>query len=70
MPDDLERIEAGAFERTDIQAVVIPAYCTYIGAGAFANCPDLIYAEYSEGTEIEDDAFGENVIKTIRILEK
>lgn len=70
MPDDLERIEAGAFEGTDAQAVFVPENCSYIGVGAFANCPNLVYAECFEETELEENAFGENVIRMIRKVEK
>ena len=70
MPEDLDRIEAGAFEGTDAQAVLVPESCAYIGAGAFANCPNLVYAEWFEETELEEDAFGENVIRKSRKVEK
>jgi len=70
MPQDLERIEARAFEGTDVQAVLIPASCTYIGTGVFTNCPNLVYIEYYEGTEFENEVFGGNVIKMIRTIER
>ena len=57
LPEDLERIEDEAFMNGAFEAVVIPDGCTYVGHRAFANCLNLVYVSYPQGTVIEDDAF-------------
>lgn len=57
LPDDLTRIEDGAFQGGAFQVVIIPDGCTSIGSMAFAYCQNLRYVSYKEGTIIAEDAF-------------
>ena len=57
LPEDLKRIEDNAFDGTNIQAVIIPDGCSYIGSKAFGNCKNLVYVTYARDTVIEDNAF-------------
>ena len=61
LPEDLTKIEAGAFEGIDAEAVIIPDSCTEVGAGAFRNCLKLSYVSYKQGTLIDDSAFERTV---------
>ncbi len=42
LPEGLERIEAQAFAGTPMAAVNIPASCSYLGSGVFADCTNLV----------------------------
>ena len=57
IPDGVRRIEAGAFEGTDCEAVFVPAGCVSIGSQAFANCGRLLRVYVPVSTEVADDAF-------------
>lgn len=59
LPASLKRVEESAFEGIAAQAVIVPQGCEYIGSKAFKDCPNLVYIEYYEGTEVADDAFAE-----------
>lgn len=63
LPNDLMVIESEAFAGTAAEVVFIPSGCTAILAGAFDNCPNLIYAVLPVAQEIEiaPDAFPEGV---------
>lgn len=58
LPGALQVIGEEAFAQCDMQAVVIPQGCIYIGKRAFADCGNLIYVTIPESVaQIEDDAF-------------
>ena len=58
LPDDLKTIGTEAFRGSACDAVIIPDGCTTIDAGAFANCPNLVYVSIpSDITTIDPDAF-------------
>ena len=66
LPDGLTRIEDEAFAGGAFEAVVIPDSCTYVGHGAFAGCPNLIYISYMNGTTVENDAFRSDLEPVVR----
>ena len=68
LPASLMRIEESAFEGIKAQAVIVPRGCGYIGSKAFRDCPNLVYIEYYEGTEVEDDAFAECNSLQIKVI--
>ena len=68
LPAGLKRIEESAFDGTAAQAVIIPAGCEYIGSKAFRKCPNLMYVQYYEGTQVADDAFAECNSLEIRVI--
>ena len=57
VPVGVETIEEEAFCGMTMEMVVITSNCTYIGSRAFADCPNLVLVEVSQGCEIEPDAF-------------
>ena len=61
LPSDLERIEAEAFQNTDLLYVRIPDSCTSIQSGAFTGSA-LKYISVGSSTVIEDGAIGSSVI--------
>lgn len=61
LPSDLERIEAEAFQNTDLLYVRIPDSCTSIQSGAFTGSV-LKYISVGSSTVIEDGAIGSSVI--------
>ncbi len=61
LPAGLKFISAEAFAGSACQAVVVPTGCESIGARAFANCPNLIYAKVPAGTVIAENAFADTV---------
>lgn len=50
---NLKTIGANAFEGTGISSVVLPESVTYLGAGAFKDCPNLVSADISGNEDIE-----------------
>ncbi len=57
LPEDTVRVEAGAFEKGDFDAVRIPEGCAEIESRAFADCPNLKYVTAGPDTVIAPDAF-------------
>ncbi len=61
LPADLKTIDKQAFMGSACQVVIVPDGCTHIGSGAFAECPNLVFARVPVGTTIAEDAFAESV---------
>ncbi len=58
LPADLTRIEDEAFMgNTEIQEVIVPSGCAYIGNRAFAGCTALRRVYLPLTTQVEEDAF-------------
>lgn len=57
LPDSVTTIETEAFINMAADAVIVPAHCTMIAGGAFANCRNLKYVKIPAGVEIPDNAF-------------
>ncbi len=62
LPKKMKSISEEAFAGSACKTVVVPEGCERIGARAFADCPNLIYAKVPAGVEIAEDAFDESVI--------
>ena len=58
LPEDVARLDDGAFSGAVAQVVYVPAGCTDIGAGAFARCKKLRLVVFENGNAaIGADAF-------------
>ena len=57
LPAGLTAVEDEAFAGIAAEIVDIPAGCTYIGDGAFRNCPDLTQIRIPEGCGLGADVF-------------
>ena len=53
----MTEIEAEAFSGIAAEAVIIPEGCLTIGSKAFADCPNLKYAQIPANTSYAEDAF-------------
>ena len=52
-----EQAFAGLFTGDADGAVIVPDGCTLVAAGAFADCPNLLYIRLPAGAEVADGAF-------------
>ena len=57
MPGGLAELDEESFERTDCEAVILPASCRSVGSRAFKGCARLRYVFLSAGTDLAADAF-------------
>jgi hypothetical protein len=57
LPADLTSIEDEAFAGLEVEKVVIPASCEYVGHRAFANCKSLKIVQFIDGdnVDVEED---------------
>ena len=57
LPGELVELDEESLERTDCEAVILPASCRSVGSRAFKGCAQLRYVFLSAGTSIAADAF-------------
>ena len=57
LPEKLSSIDDEAFANTDVEYVIVPPSCRYIGQKAFSSCSKLFYIEIPKACIIDTGAF-------------